>query len=326
MIQNTLRLSAVALASFFALGAAHAAGATLNLDGNIEQDNTLQETKVNGVKDSLFTQGGRVELNFTGKATNGDAFVAGKGTLLAQKSGGAATDDMWVQFGTGMGDIKLGRFEDVDMWPVGRDTVLNRPVVTVGGNTFTLDPYRAQTLRGRIGGDVFHGVGTLNIGNGMSFSLGVVDQKGLETRGIRPIFQFSTAGINVKAGLELGKSGGNDLTGFGVTGGMAVAGGNLNVNLANAKIKDDSKQTTIGANYTMDLGPWVLLEYGQAKPDGGGDTLKVTTLGLGYQFSLLGVKGATVTPALSMSNAKQGSDKAEDTSIRVRFNYGFNAF
>ena len=336
MIQKTLRLSAVALASLFAIGAAHAAGATLNIDANVEQDNDYVQTKPNGGKsDSKVTQGGRVEVNFTGKATNGDAFVAGKGTLILGKSSKesgditnlsgtktgeleltsnrAGVDDMWVQFGTGMGDIKLGRFEDVDMWPVGRDTVLNRAA----------DPYRAQTLRGRIGSDVFHGVGTLNIAPGMTFSLGIVDQKGLDTRGVRPIFQFSTGGINLKAGLELGKSGGNDLTGLGLTAGMALAGGNLNVNLANAKIKDVSKDTTIGANFTMDLGPWALLEYGQSKPDGGGTTEKVTTLGLGYQLSLLGVKGAFVTPALSYSKVKDGDTV---TDLRIRFNYGFNAF
>jgi Gram-negative porin len=317
MIQKTLRLSAVALASLFAFGAAHAAGATLNLDGNLELDNTYQQTKTNpNPKQSLFTQGGRVELNFSGKATNGDAFVASKGTLLAQKGGGAATDDMWVQFGTGMGDIKLGRFEDVDMWPVGRDTVLNRPA----------DSYRGQFYRGRIGSDVFHGVGTLNVAPGMTFSLGIIDQKGLATRGIRPIFQFSTGGINLKAGLEIGKVGGADFTGLGLTGGMGLAGGSLNVNLANGKVKNNSKHTTIGANYTMDLGPWALLEYGQIKPDAGGASQKITTLGLGYQLSLLGVKGAFVTPALSTSQAKQGSAKSTDTSVRVRFNYGFNAF
>lgn len=317
MIQKTLRLSAVALASLFTLGAAHAAGATFNIDANVELDNTYQQTKETpDPKQSKFNQGGRVEVNLAGKATNGDAFVAGKAQLLAKKDSSAATDDMWVQFGTGMGDIKLGRFEDVDMWPVGRDTVLNRPA----------DSYRGQFYRGRIGSDVFHGVGTLNIAPGMAFSLGVIDQKGLDTRGVRPIFQFSTGGINLKAGLELGKVGGADFTGLGLTGGMALAGGNLNVNLANGKVKNDSKHTTIGANYTMDLGPWALLEYGQIKPDGGGDTLKITTLGLGYQFSLLGVKGAFVTPALSTSQAKAGGDKATDTSVRVRFNYGFNAF
>lgn len=307
-----------------------------NGNANVELDTTRQT-------DSESTQTGRVEVNLFGKTTFGDAFVAGKATLLARKDGSTGTDDMWIQAGTSAADLKLGRFEGADLFPAGRDTVLNRAGSGV---------YRANFIRGRFGGssgNVIHLAGTANLGNGFGLELGLADTRDAanlspgQAEGLRPVLTYTANGVAVKAGFEFGRSFDNSsgraefakTRGFGLTVGKAIGPGIANLNLAAGKLDGLWKAATVAANYTIPLGPWVHFEYGRLDPEAPGlRTETVRTFGVGYQFSLFGIKDAYITPAFSYSSASSangfaglgGSGRDTERAFRLRFNYTFAAF
>lgn len=180
-IKFSLRTSVAAVIFTLCMGSAIAAPA---FDANIEFDNTYRSgTKVKNTADEGMSQGGRVELNVSGKA-GADMFVAARTSLLAKKDGTAATDDMWVQVGSAKGDVKLGRFEAADLFPLAQDTLINH-----AGNV-----YAGNTLRGRKDVSVFHAAGTLNLGSGMSLELGMIETKSLASAsGIRPVLSCERA-------------------------------------------------------------------------------------------------------------------------------------
>jgi hypothetical protein len=307
-------------------------------DANIELDTTHQNNDVGA------TQGGRVELNLMGKTTLGDAFLAGKASFLAKKDGATSTDDMWVQAGNARLDLKLGRFEAVDLFPQGRDTVLNRAGSGV---------YRANFIRGRFGGsagNVVHLAGHALLAEGLNLELGLAETGKAENlaagqaEGLRPVLSYSANGLLLKAGVELGRmsDGGAagsarfvDLRGVGFSATKALGPGNLNVNVAVGKADGLWKSATVAANYTVPLGPWVHAEFGRIDPQAPGRSSEtVRTVAAGYQFSLFGIKNAYVTPAVSWSSSSAdsfqaglgGTGQASEKAVRVRFNYTFASF
>jgi hypothetical protein len=192
-MQNVFKLAAVAALC----ASAAAAHAQLALDANLELDTTYTN-KVNApatnARDSDLSLGGRVEFNVGAKATNGDAFVAARASLLLKKDGDTGMDDLWVQAGNATADVKLGRFEAMDLFPVGKDTV-----VEYAGYT----PYQANALRGRKGSDVFHGALGLNAAPGLRVELGLVFSKEPDqAKGFRPAVMYSAGPLTLRAGLE----------------------------------------------------------------------------------------------------------------------------
>ena len=121
----TVQLKTLAVASL--LACASYAQADVAFDANLELDTTYTN-KVSAPNTNAraggLDLGGRVEVNAGAKATNGASFVAGRASLLLNKKGETAVDDMWVQFGNAGADIKLGRFEAMDLFPLGKDTVI----------------------------------------------------------------------------------------------------------------------------------------------------------------------------------------------------------
>lgn len=310
---------------------------SFNGDANVELDTTHQT-------DTDATQTGRVEFNLLGKTTLGDAFLAGKATFLARKDGSTGVDDMWVQAGNSVADLKLGRFEAADLFPNGRDTVLNRAGSGV---------YRANFIRGRFGGssgNVVHLAGSAKLGSGFGLEVGLADTKEADNlsagqaEGLRPVLSYTGNGIAVKAGFEFGRTTDGGAAGktefvrtrgIGLTAGAAIGPGIANLNVAAGKVDGQWKAATIAANYSIPLGPWVHLEYGRLDPEAPGrPTERVRTFGVGYQFALFGIKNAFITPAFSYSSASSsngfaglgGSGRETERALRVRFNYTFAAF
>lgn len=313
-MHNVFKLAAVAALCATAV----AAHADVAFDANLELDNTYSNeanaSATNAARDSDLTMGGRVEVNAGAKASNGDAFVAARASLLLKKDGNAGTDDMWVQFGNKTGDVKLGRFEAMDLFPLGKDTVVDEINST----------YKANALRGRMGSDTFHGALGLNAGAGLRFELGLVYNKDAgSTRGFRPAVSYTTGPLTVRAGVESVKTLANPTatppttadssdTGFGLSVGYALAADSyVNVNFAK---KEDDK--AFGVNGTFGA-----LGLGLIVGKGATDATKSTTFYAAYSMPLFGVKGASITPALSMSKGGSGQDTR--TSARVRINYAF---
>lgn len=305
-MQNVFKLAAVAALC----ASAAAAQAQMTMDANMELDTTYTnqvDAPATNARASDLSLGGRVEFNVGAKATSGDAFVAARASLLLKKDGNTGVDDMWVQAGNATADVKLGRFEAMDLFPVGKDTV-----VEYAGYT----PYQANALRGRKGSDVFHGALGLNAAPGMRVELGLVFSKDAgESKGLRPAVMYSAGPLTLRAGLEsvkvVGSAAGAE-TGLGLSAGYQLdKETNINVNFAK---KEDDK--TFGVNAIIGAAG-----IGLVSGKGATAAQKVTTVYAAYTLPLMGVKGASITPAISFSKGGTGTDN--QVAARVRINYAF---
>lgn len=175
---QTFVKSCAAAAALVAMGAAHA---DVSFNANIENDTTY--TAAQGATASDTSNGGRVEMNvLAALAKNGDNFVNAKGTLLLKHDGtGTGVDDAWIQFGNSKADLKIGRQEAADLFPLGKDTL-------VSGANANATGYRANKLRGRMTDGRFHGVLGFNAAPGLRLEMGLVTKKtGTTTEyGMRP--------------------------------------------------------------------------------------------------------------------------------------------
>lgn len=310
------------LAALAALCAASAAQAGVAFDANIEFDTTYTDARDKPATKASTDLGGRVEINANAElARNGDYFVNGRASLIVPVNGDSATmDDAWLQFGNSGADLKIGRFEASDLFPLGMDTVV-MPADGTG--------YRANVLRGRVRNGRFHGALGVNAAPGLRFELGVVadkqdavvapnplDQAKGSASGIRPTVVYTTGDLTLRAGAESIQS--NDdthlvpnSTGYGLSAGYQLnKDTSLNLNYARNE-KLDSSST--GANIVAGA-----LGVGFVNDKTGSNS--VNTVYAGYKLPLFGVKGAFVTPALSYSKG----DKVDDlVAFRVRLNYAF---
>lgn len=305
-MQNVFKLAAVAALC----ATAAAAHAQVAFDANLELDTTYTDkvdAPATNARDNDLSLGGRVELNVGAKATSGDAFVAGRASLLLKKDGHTGVDDMWVQAGNASMDVKLGRFEAMDLFPMGKDTVLEYAGYA---------PYQANVLRGRKGNDAFHGALGLNAGDGLRVELGLVFSKDVgESKGFRPAMTYTSGPLTLRAGLEsvkvVGSAAGSE-TGLGLSAGYQLGkDSHINVNFAR---KEDDKSFGVNA---------IIGAAGVGLVHGKGATAahKVTTVYAAYTLPLFGVQGASITPALSFSKGGTGTDN--QMAARVRINYAF---
>ena len=323
----------LAAAAALALLACPALAAEFN--ANIEFDNTWQN------QERGMSQGGRVELNALGR-TGSSGFVAGKASILAKRDSSVAIDDLWVQLGNASADVKLGRFEAADVFQLGRDTIVSR-----AGSGFA---YRTNALRGRFTGGEFHGAFTLNFSPALSLELGVAETKakaadsgapvnnglGVYAKGVRPVLSYNSNGLLLRLGLESGYifnetqkfKGGGFTIGYDFSPSVHV-----NFSAASAKFTDwTAPSATTGystqtgysqTSRTVGLNAYLGDAHLAVEGAKNGDE-KITTFYASYAFPLMDIKGATITPAFSVSKARNfvtGLD--QDTSVRVRINYTF---
>ncbi|MDZ7857911.1 carbohydrate porin [Sphaerotilus sp.] len=281
---------AVAAAALIAAPAFAAVG----FDANVEMDTTYQNNSRGA------SQSGRVELNAFSKTDKGGGFVAGRASYLATKGGTAAIDDMWVQIGNSAGDIKLGRFEAADLFPAGKDVIVEDGGAASG--------YRTNVFRGRT--SAAHAALTVNAGSGVGFELGVMASA--KNTGVRPVVSFGMNGFSAKVGLENGKnSDGQKVSGAGITVGTTMAGAGLNLSVGSGKV-NGVKGSSFGVNATF--GPagvgYILDKNGSNK-----DNMFYAA----YSLPLFDT-GATLTPAVSYA---KGTDQVKNIGLRVRVNYAF---
>ena len=312
IVQFTLR--ATAAAAVLSLGGTAFAA---SFDANIELDNTYRSGSAVAAADEGLGQSGRVEMNASGKAGT-NMFVAGKAAFLAKKDGTVAADDMWIQVGSG-GDIKLGRFEAADLFPLAQDTLVNH-----AGNV-----YAANTLRGRKDGSQFHAAGTLNLGTGLSLELGVVENK-TAAKGVRPVLSYAAGPLTARIGFEAGRyapvggAAANDVRGVGATVGYDFGGFKLTGNVASGKRDAATNNNQSAFAVTAAMGSLVVgVISAKTEAAAGGDD-KVQTVYASYSMPLFDIKGASITPGLSSSTLKTAAGvETSENSFRIRLNYAF---
>jgi hypothetical protein len=291
-MQNTLKLVAAAAA----LAAASLAHADVSIGANIEYDITK-------AKGADIGQSGRVEIGVNGSAKNGMGFVAGRAAIETQVNGNANNvADVWVQFGNDSADLKLGRFEAEDLGPVGKDTVVS---ARVGG-------YNGNMLRGRVSTGQTHAALGLNASSALRLEVGLVTDNSTNNYGFRPVVKYTSGAMSLKVGIEgIKTAAGGSQTGVAANLGYDLGGG-TNVGLS---IGNNSKADLSTVAAYVNSGAF---GAGLIHDDNAGATSN--TFFAAYTLPLLGVKGASVTPAFSYSNWSNG---ATDNAFRVRFNYAF---
>jgi hypothetical protein len=310
---SPIRLVAVAAA----LVAAGAAQAAVAIDANMELDLTNRSGSAAPGGTSSVASGGRVEVNANAELLkNGDNYVTARGTLIVPVDGSTVSvDDAWIKFGNSSVDFKVGQHEAADLFPVAKDTVLE-PAAGAG--------YRANLLRGRVEAGRAHMVVGLNASADLRFEFGIVTQDKTDASkayGVRPTLVYSAGPLALRGGFESFKVGTVSYKGTGLSAGYAFAAdANINLNYARktADVSTVANASSFGANLVYGGAG---IGYVKDKTEAVGATAAedVSTVYGGYSFSLLGVKGATVTPAISHSSSKS----TDRTDVRVRFNYAF---
>ena len=302
-MQTQIRLVAVAAA----LVAAGAAQAGVSFDANLEHDVLFKGKQ--GATSSATTNGGRVELNANAALVkSGDNFVNAKATVTVPTGEGAnvGIDDAWIQFGNAAADLKIGRHEAADLFPLGKDVV----VEAAGAYG-----YRTNALRGRFKTGQLHAVAGLNAAPGFRVELGLVTEKSGSTTdayGLRPTLVYTAGALTLRAGVESYKKNNVSYSGTGVSVGYALSS-SASVNANYGKNSDLNNSSSLGLNAVFgDAGVGMVQDKTAAN--------KATTYYAAYSFPLLGVKGATITPALSTSKAT-GVENLN--AFKVRLNYAF---
>ena len=303
-MQTQIRLVAVAAA----LLAAGAAQAGVSFDANLEHDVLFKGKQ--GATSSATSNSGRVELNANAALVkSGDNFVNAKATVTVPTGEGAnvGIDDAWIQFGNSAADLKIGRHEAADLFPLGKDVVVEAAGSVSG--------YRTNALRGRFKTGQLHAVAGLNAAPGLRVELGLVTEKSAPATdaayGLRPTLVYTAGALTVRAGVESYKKNNVSYSGTGVSVGYALSS-SASVN-ANYGKNSDLDSTSVGLNAVFgDAGVGMVQDKTGAN--------KATTYYAAYSFPLLGVKGATITPALSTSKAT-GVDNLN--AFKVRLNYAF---
>ncbi|WP_028862723.1 carbohydrate porin [Psychromonas aquimarina] len=101
---------------------------SFSIGGDVEFDLNYEEKSdaSSGEDDSHFDQTGRILLEFAGeRKTESGHYLKFKAEPLMDTSGEVELDDSWFSFGMkDSWELRLGRFEAYDMFPVGQDTFL----------------------------------------------------------------------------------------------------------------------------------------------------------------------------------------------------------
>ena len=306
--------------------------ADLSFDANLELDTTMVDTDL---KSAEYNQGGRVEINAFAKRELDQYFVAAKGTVKLGTEGETAVDDAYIQLGTDTWDVQAGRFEATDLFPKGKDTLIEHANGEV---------YEANMGRGRFGNSggqfAFH----LNPADNLKFELatmfGDVNNDDEEDKdaftGLRPAVMWSSDVVNVTVGYEQvkydqenaagQKTGEVDKSGLAATANFKLAGADVNVNAAQMKDNNtDDKVTTYGTNLVYGaFGAGFI--YSKSDKDAANvlDTSVKTTY-LAYTMPLFGIESASATLAGSYSSADDVAENDNDktTAVRLRLNYTF---
>lgn len=154
-MKNTFKLSLAAVLVSTAMGAnagisiADNETGNFSIGGDVEFDFNFQDRE--GQENNEFNQSGRILLEFAGEryTENGHVLQVNVQPLM-QSDGTVALDDAWFAFGKQEGwNLRMGRFEAFDMFPVGQDTFLEYSGDTSNELVSGDAPYVYQMKEGR---------------------------------------------------------------------------------------------------------------------------------------------------------------------------------
>ncbi len=352
-----IKLSAVAAAAMLAAPAF----AATDVSANAEFDTSFYKDAVaggsNGGVNDKFTQGGRLEVNITGKAKVGDGYVAGKGTAILNNARGASTDDSWVEGGVGAFSVRLGTFEATALASTPADVLVTGRVGYMGdllrGRTIGAQDSYVALPAGQTGKEGQpHFTFNVDLGSGLAIELGVVEENtganvittpavaanpnanppvtavpavtsNSVKFGVRPVFKFAVGPVSGAVGLE--KSGlPNSKVGVAGTGAFDIGGGaSVGVNLASQGKDSNSGQTSSATGFGVFgsfAGATLALQSGK---DHFGNTGNYVYGTYGFPFF---VPAATAYIGVSTGKTPSnvvGGGSVKESGIRFRVHYDF---
>jgi hypothetical protein len=291
------------------------ASAEMALGGNVELDTTFQQN-TGGADGENYSQSGRVQLNASGTHTVGDATLAGKGTINLGKDGETGLDDVWFSMGRGKWSLKFGRFEAMETFSKGTDTILN----VLG----TATNYQGSAVRGRSGAEYGQIALDLAASDRVSLQLGTFwgetsgnDEDAIS--GIRPaISAVITDDLNVTASFETLEIAGVETDGFGLYVRYATDAFALKMNAA-AGSTGDVDHTTFNVNVESgNIG----IGFHSTEDEGGAADDSASTIYARYLFpNLMGSENTNAQLGLSVASADSVDE--DETALRLRFFHSF---
>lgn len=365
-MKNTFKLSLAAVLVSAAMGAN--AGISIvdnetgnfSIGGDVEFDFNFQDRE--GQENNEFNQSGRILLEFAGEriTSNGHVFQVNVQPLM-QSNGDVALDDAWFAFGAQDGwNLRMGRFEAFDMFPVGQDTFLEYSGDTSNELVSDAAPYvyQMKEARGRgSDGQIMYSQSFDNLYVELGSMIG--DRSDLFTGGeyhgapidqgktkdsvlIRPVVGYQAGNFGIAASLETNlvkdavvTTSGVDISdrmGYGVTANYTTADWNLIANFAYMDAVDEDNMTVgLNALYKgFGLGYiHANNEYENKKLTYTEGKAKVDTVYASYEFAdVLAVDdfsiylGAYYTKVDDQTTA-QVFEEDTDKGVRVRFKYFF---
>ncbi|MGL5110906.1 MAG: carbohydrate porin [Vibrio ordalii] len=290
-----------------------------SIGGDVEFDINLRDK--NATDKQELNQDGRLLVQIAGeRSVSGDRYIKAQAQPLLKTTGKVELDDAWIAFGQANNwELKVGRYEAFDLFPVGQDTMLEYA-------NADKDVYRANKARGR--GDNGQ-IGFSKTADNLYFELSTkfenesaTDQNAVF---VRPVVAYQIVdSVRVAAGLEANltaddKDAANDFLGYGATVNYSANDLSINVNYAFRDFdKTKQEDTTIGANLLF-KGFGLGHVYGDVDT---GSNEKVNTTYASYQFAnVMDVEDFSVY--LGTYYSKVDDTENKDLGMRIRLKYFF---
>ena len=291
------------------------------IGGDVEYDLNFVDKDRNNQGTQDFSQSGRILVQIAAeREVANDHYLRVQVQPLLKSSGDVDLDDAFFAIGRQADwELKIGRFEGFDLFPVGQDTMLD----------FAADePYRMKEARGR--GD-YGQVSYAKSLDKVYFELGTLfkekhDDADKNAVFVRPVVAFqATDSLRFAAGLEANltadeKDDANDFIGYGATVNYSVQDFSLDVSYAYRDFDvTGTEDTSIGAviQYKrFGLGHI----YSQADTD---SKEKMNTTWASYEIAnVMDVQDFSIYLGSYFSKFDNANDD-QDVGVRVRFKYFF---
>ncbi|EKO3694024.1 carbohydrate porin [Vibrio metschnikovii] len=298
------------------------------IGGDVEYDlNFVDKDRSNqGTQD--FSQSGRILVQIAAeREVANDHYLRVQVQPLLKSSGDVDLDDAFFAIGRQADwELKIGRFEGFDMFPVGQDTMLDFARTNAAGDV--IEPYRMKDARGR--GD-YGQVSYAKSVDSLYFELGsLFKQNGGADKNavfVRPVVAFqATDNLRFAAALEANLTAdkadaANDYLGYGATVNYSVQDFSLDLSYAyrDFDVTGTKEDTSIGAviQYKrFGLGHI----YSQADT---GSKEKMNTTWASYEIAnVMDVQDFSIYLGSYFSKVDNAADD-QDVGVRVRFKYFF---